>query len=82
MIFEIIESATGDTLGSVNISGMSDEHILKWLVDHGYLAGDPDDYEISRCYPLAEGEIVVLDMETQRPMLKLELPPEPEQQAA
>jgi hypothetical protein len=72
----IIDSANGDTLGSVNISGMSDEHILKWLVDHGYLDGSPDDYEITRSYPLAEGEIVVLDIETQRPLLKLEFPDE------
>jgi hypothetical protein len=82
MLQTIIDSATGDTIGSVNISGMSDEHILKWLVDHGYVSGSPDDYEISRCYPLAEGEIVVLEMESQRPILKLELPPEPESKAA
>lgn len=82
MIFDIIDSGTGDTLGNVNIAGMSDEHILKWLVDHGYLPGNPDDYEISRCYPLAEGEIVVIDMDTQRPLLKLELPDETPAQAA
>jgi hypothetical protein len=76
MLLHIIESASGENLGDVNISGMSDEHILKWLCDHGYLDGSPDDYEISRCYPLAEGEIVVLDIETQRPLLKLEFPDE------
>lgn len=74
MLFHIVESATGDTLGSVNIVGMEDETILQWLCDKGYLDGSPDLYDLTRSYPFAEGELVVLDMETQKPVLKLELP--------
>lgn len=82
MLQHIIDSATGETLGNVNIVGMEDEAILNWLCRKGYLDGSPDLYEITRSYPFTEGEIVVLDMETQKPVLKLELPPEPEAQAA
>lgn len=74
MILNILESATADLLGSVNITGMSDEQILEWLIDHGYLAGSSDLYEITRSYAFAEGEIIVIDMDTQQPVLKLELP--------
>lgn len=76
MIVNIIDSATGETIGSVNIVGMDDERILEWLCEQGYLAGSPDLYQIVRSYPFAEGEIVVLDMESQLPVLKLELPDE------
>lgn len=76
MLFHIIDSATGDTLGDVNIAGMEDEAILDWLCRKGFLAGSSDLYEITRSYPFAEGEIVVLDMETQKPVLKLEVPSE------
>jgi hypothetical protein len=82
MLQHIIDSATGETLGHVNIAGMDDERILQWLCKRGYLEGPPDSYEISRCYPFADGETVVIDVETQKPVLKLELPPEPETQAA
>lgn len=74
MLTYIIDSATGDTLGHVNICGMDDEAILRYLCNSGYLMGTPDYYMLSRTYPFAEGEIVVLDMETQKPVLKLELP--------
>lgn len=76
MLLSIIDSATGETVGSVNIVGMDDEAILAWLVAHGYLAGEPDLYDISRNYPFAEGEIVVIDQDTNQPLLKLEFPPE------
>lgn len=82
MLMHIVDSATGATLGSVNIGAMDDETILQWLCDRGYLEGSPDLYVISRTFPFAEGEIVVLDMDTQRPLLKLELPPEPDAKAA
>src|SRR5882724_961849 len=71
MMLCIIESASGDTFGYVNIVGMDDERILEWLCSTGsylsggpYLMGSPDDYEITRCYPFAEGELVVIDIET------------------
>lgn len=73
MILHIIESASGDWLGDVTITGMSDEQILEWLCSHSYLDGPPDLYEIDRCFPFAEGEIVVVDMDTHVPVLKLEL---------
>lgn len=76
MLTYIIDSATGETIGHVNIVGMDDEAILEYLCKAGYLIGSADYYEISRCYPFAEGEIVVLDMETKKPVLKLELPDE------
>jgi hypothetical protein len=82
MLQHIIDSATGETLGNVNIAGMEDEAILDWLCRKGYLAGSPDEYEINRSYPFAIGEIVVLDMDTQKPVLKLELPDESESKAA
>lgn len=89
MMLCILESATGETLGYVNIARMDDERILQWLCSTGsylsggpYLMGSPEDYEITRCYPFAEGELVVIDIETQVPVLKLELPPELEQSAA
>ena len=82
MLLHIIDSSTGDTLGDVNIQGMDDEHILRWLVDHGYLSGPADAYDITRSYAFAEGETVVIDMETQLPVLKLEMPPEPTSKAA
>lgn len=82
MLQHIIDSATGETIGNVTIDGMEDEDILQWLCDKGYLMGSPEYYEISRSYPFAEGEIVVLDLDTQRPVLKLELPMEPESKAA
>jgi hypothetical protein len=76
MLQHIIDSATGETLGSVNIAIMEDEEILKVLYAKGYLAGPPEYYEISRCYPFAEGKIVVLDFESQQPVLALEDEPE------
>ena len=76
MLLHIIDSGTADNLGSVNIAGMDDEAILEWLCRKGYLAGHADLYEITRSFPFAEGEIVVLDMETQKPVLKLEVPEE------
>jgi hypothetical protein len=82
MLQHIIDSATGETVGDVNIVGMDDEAILAFLHRKGYLAGGPDYYEISRCFPFAEGEIVVVDIETNVPVLKLELPPESEVEAA
>lgn len=78
MLLHIIDSPNGDILGNVNIAGMEEEEILDWLCRKGYLAGGPDLYEITRSYPFAEGEIVVLDIETQKPVLKLELPQEKE----
>lgn len=72
----IVESSSGDTLGGVIITGMEDEDILEWLCRKGYLAGSPDLYEITRSFPFAEGECVVLDMDTHAPVLKLELEPE------
>lgn len=82
MLQHIIDSATGETIGSVNIVHMDDEKILQWLCSHGYLVGSPDYYEIDRTFPFAEGDIVVVDIETHVPVLKLELPPEPTAQAA
>jgi hypothetical protein len=79
MNFSIIDSATGETIGYVKITGMDDEAILEWLCAQGYLVGSPDDYQITRGYSFAEGEIVVVDLETNAPVLKLELP---ESQAA
>lgn len=82
MLLHIIESASGDHLGNVIITGMDDEAILSWLCRNGYLLGSPDLYEISRCFPFAEGETVVIDMDTRLPVLKLELPAESENKAA
>lgn len=82
MIYNIIDSATGETLGTGIIFGMDDEIILEWLCSHGYLTGGADNYEISRTYPFAEGKIVVLDFESQQPVLALEEPPEHEDKAA
>ena len=82
MLQHIIDSATGETLGNVNIAGMDDEQTLQWLVAHGYLAGPADAYEITRGYAFAEGETVVIDIEMQQPVLKLEMPPEPNAEAA
>lgn len=76
MLLYIIESSTGDKLGDVNITGMDDDAILDWLCRKGFLEGSPDLYEISRSFPFAEGEIVVVDMDTHAPVLKLELPDE------
>jgi hypothetical protein len=73
MLQHIIDSATGDTIGNVNIAGMDDEQILEWLHRNGYLMGSSDYYEISRGYPFSEGELVVIDLETNHPVLKLEL---------
>ena len=73
MEFAILDSATGETLGYVNIVSMDDEQILAWLVARGYLQGNADLYDITRSYPFAEGETVVIDMDTQTPVLKLEL---------
>ena len=78
----IIESATGDLLGHVNILGMDDEHILQWLCNQAYLSGSPDDYEITRSYPFAEGETIVVDAESRQPILMIQIPPEPEEKAA
>jgi hypothetical protein len=75
-LLNIIDSANGDVIGSITITGMDDEHILDWLILHSYLAGSADMYEITRSYPFAEGEIIVLDMDTQAPVLKLEVPPD------
>jgi hypothetical protein len=74
MNFSIIDSATGETIGFATITGMEDEDILAWLCSHGYLTGQADDFEITRSYPFAEGELVVIDLETNAPVLKLELP--------
>jgi hypothetical protein len=74
MLLHIIESATGDTLGNVNISGMEEEDILAWLCAKGFLEGDESLYEITRTYPFAEGELLVLDLDSHSPVLKLELP--------
>jgi len=82
MLQHIRDSATGDLLGSVNIGGMNDEEILELLHRKGYLAGGPDYYEITRGYPLAEGKIVILDLEMQTPVLALEDLPESETKAA
>ena len=76
MLLHIIDSPNGDTLGSVNIAGMEDQEILEWLCRKGYLEGSADLYDITRTYPFCEGEIVVVDMESQKPVLKLELPDE------
>lgn len=76
MLLHIIDSPNGDTLGDVNIAGMEDEAILEWLCRKGYLAGSADLYEITRSYPFCEGEVVVVDMDTQKPVLKLEVPAE------
>lgn len=82
MLQHIIDSATGDHLGNVNIGGMEDEEILERLCRAGYLVGGPHHYEITRSYPFAEGKIVVLDLELQTPVLALEPPPELENKAA
>jgi hypothetical protein len=74
MNFEIIDSASGDMLGRVIIEGMEDEEILEVLCAKGYLTGAPENYEITRSYPFAEGEIVVLDLEDQTPVLALAEP--------
>jgi len=81
MLQHIIDSATGETLGSVNIVGMDDETILIWLCRKGYLEGAPHLYEITRGYPFAEGELIVIDMDTGHAVLKLELPEEKEKAA-
>ena len=82
MIMHIIESATGDTLGHVNIMGMDDEEILQWLCDRRFLDGSPDDYEITRSYPFAEGEIVVIEAESHQPILTVQIPSDNEARAA
>jgi hypothetical protein len=74
MNFEIIDSASGDVLGRVIIASMEDEEILQILCDKGYLSGSPEYYEITRSYPFAEGDIVVLDLESQVPVLALAEP--------
>lgn len=81
MKLDIIDSATGETIGSANITGMDDERILEWLCSHGYLMGSSDNYEITRGYAFAEGELVVVDIETQVPVLKLEIPEEADKAA-
>lgn len=79
MLHSIIDSATGDTVGSVIIGLMDDEQILEWLCRHGYLMGAPEHYELSRTFPFADGQTVVLDMETRQPVLMIQ---EPEDKAA
>jgi hypothetical protein len=82
MLHSVIDSATGDVLGHVIIDRMDDEEILERLYRAGYLAGGPEYYEITRCYPFAEGKIVVLDLENQTPVLALEDPDDGDTQQA
>ena len=76
MMMDIIDSASGDVLGYVNILGMDDEAILAYLCRTGYLDGSPDDYEMTRSYPFAEGELIVLDAECGTPVLAVTIPEE------
>ena len=58
MRYNIIESATGDELGSIDTDV---DDAVEDLCEAGWLDGDPDDYEADEDHHMAsEGDIVIL----------------------
>lgn len=58
MRYIIIESATGDELGTLNTSV---ETAVEDLMDAGWLDGEPDDYEADEDHHMAgDGDIVII----------------------
>lgn len=58
MRYNIIESATGDELGTIDTEA---DTSVEDLIDAGWLDGEPDDYEADEDHHMAdEGDIVIL----------------------
>lgn len=58
MRYTIIESATGDELGTLDTSA---ETAIEDLFDAGWLDGEEDDYEVDENHHMAdEGDLVIL----------------------
>lgn len=58
MRYTIIESATGDELGSLDTDV---ENAVEDLIDAGWLNGEPDEYDVDEDHHMAEeGDLVIL----------------------
>lgn len=69
MRYTIIESATGDELGTIDTNA---ETAVEDLIDAGWLDGEPDEYEVDEDHPMSgDGDILIIGPEF--PELVLEL---------
>jgi hypothetical protein len=72
--YSILESGSGDVLGSVEIAeGIADEIIVTMLVESGYLQGSPDNFSVDYNYSFMDGSPVVIDLDTDEPVITLEM---------
>ena len=58
MFYRIVESATGDELGTLDTSA---DTAVEDLIGAGWLDGEADDYDVDEDHPMAsEGDLVIL----------------------
>lgn len=71
MLYDVLESATGDVLSTLEFNDEPDEVILQTLVERGLLEGNADDFTLDLNYNFSDGAMVVLDQRNE-PVITLE----------